>query len=128
MRFGLIRCRHWLRYPLLHWTGSRGLGRLLLFLLLSQRGLHRVGFRRGRALRRRWPTRCTQVFTLLLLQVFTVTGSRFRCFCYVIWMLLLLLRSRILVVVQVVGGTAVLQLLRLLHSDCGDGVLLLLLL
>lgn len=126
MCFRLIRRRHRLRYPLLHRTGSRCLGRLLLFLLLSQRGLHRIGFRRGRALRRRWPTRCTQVFTLLLLQIFTVSGSRFRCFRYVIWMLLL--RSRILVVVQVVGGTAVLQLLRLLHSDCGDGVLLLLLL
>lgn len=41
---------------------------------------------------------------------------------------LLLLCSWILVVVQVVGGTSVLQLLRLLHSDWrGDGVLLLLL-
>lgn len=97
MRFRLIWCRHRLRYPLLNWTRSRGLGRLLLFLLLSQRGLHGVGFGRGRALRRRWPARCAQVFTLLLLQVFAVARGRFRCFRYVIWMLLL--RSRILVVV-----------------------------
>lgn len=99
MRFGLIRRRHWLRYPLLllNRTSSCGLGRLLLFLLLSQRGLHRVGFRRSRALRRRWPARCAQVFTLLLLQVFTVTRGRFRGFRYMIRMLLL--RSRILVVV-----------------------------
>lgn len=97
MRFRLIRRRHRLRYPLLNWTRSRGLGCLLLFLLLSQRGLHRVGFRRSRALSRRWPAWCAQVFTLLLLQVFTVTRGRFRCFRYVIWMLLL--RSRILVVV-----------------------------
>lgn len=122
----MIRRRHRLRYPLLlHWACSSGLGCLLLFLLLSQGRLHGVGFRRGCTLRRRWPTRCTQVFALLLLQIFTVSGCRFRRFHYVIW--LLLLHSWILVVVKVVGGTSVLQLLRLLHSDCG-GVLLLLLL
>lgn len=73
--------------------------RLLLFLLLSQGGLHGVGFRRGRTLRRRWPAGGAQIFTLLLLQVFAVSGCRFWGFRHVVWMLLLLLRCRILVVV-----------------------------
>lgn len=76
---------------------------------------------------RRWPTWGPQVLALLLLQIFTVTRGGFGSFRDVIRELLLL-RSWILVVVQVVGGTSVLQLLRLLDSDWrGDGVLLLLL-
>lgn len=95
-------CRHRrLRYSLLlNRARSGGLCRLLLFLLLSKGGLHGVGFRCGRSLRRRWPAGGTQIFTLLLLQVFAVSGCRFRGFRYVVWMrLLLLLRNRILVVV-----------------------------
>lgn len=73
---------------------------------------------------RRWPTWGAQVLALLLLQVFTVARGGFGGFRDVIRELLLL-RSWILVVVQVVvGGTSVLQLLRLLDSDWrGDGVL-----
>lgn len=69
---------------------------------------------------RRWPTWGPQVLALLLLQIFTVTRGGFGSFRDVI--------RELLVVVQVVGGTSVLQLLRLLDSDWrGDGVLLLLL-
>lgn len=125
--FGLIRGRrHWLRYPL-NWACSGGLRRLLLFLLLSQGRLGGVRFRGGRTLGRRWPTWGPQVLALLLLQVFTVARGGFGGLRDVIRELLLLC-SWILVVVQVVGGTSVLQLLRLLDSDWrGDGVLLLLL-
>lgn len=86
---------------------------LLLFLLLAQGRLERVGFRCGRALRRRWPTWGARV----------LARGRFRRLDQVVR----LLYRRILVVVEVRGGASVLQLLRLLRSDCGLLLLLLLL-
>lgn len=103
---------------------------LLIFLLLAKTGLSGIRFRSRRTLGRRWTTPGVQVFTLLLLQIFTIPGCRFRCFDKVIrivllllllwwwWLLLLLggnMRTWVLMVVH--GSSASILQLRLLGDN-----------
>lgn len=104
---------------------------MLVFLLLAKTGLSGIRFRGRRTLGRRWTTPGVQVFTLLLLQIFTIPGCRFRCLDKVIrivllllllwwWLLLLLLlggnmRTWVLMVVQ--GSSASILQLRLLGDN-----------